>query len=127
MHQADPLLVLVQRRPVGQAGGRRGHGARDARRDQYCGRALGAAEQVEQHREVQQPSGSRTSAGCAGWPNGTPCSASVRGPAGARNHGIGQAVDDGIQGVGRSMRSASAAGRDSRAPLRCLPRAGSCG
>ena len=33
--------------------------------------------------EVQQPSGSRTSAGCAGWPNGTPCKASVRGPAGS--------------------------------------------
>jgi len=33
VHQADPLLVLVQRRPVGQAGGRRGHGTRDPHRD----------------------------------------------------------------------------------------------
>jgi hypothetical protein len=32
--------------------------------------------------DVQQPSGSRTSAGCAGWPNGTPCRASVLAPAG---------------------------------------------
>ena len=33
VHQADPLLVLVQRRPVGQAGGRRGHGCPDPHRD----------------------------------------------------------------------------------------------
>jgi hypothetical protein len=33
--------------------------------------------------EVQQPSGSRTSAGWAGWPNGTPCRASVLAPAGS--------------------------------------------
>jgi len=32
--------------------------------------------------DVQQPSGSRTSAGWAGWPNGTPCRASVLAPAG---------------------------------------------
>jgi len=47
VHQADPLLVLVQRRPVGQPGGRRGRGACHARRDQHGGRAVGAAEQVE--------------------------------------------------------------------------------
>jgi hypothetical protein len=33
--------------------------------------------------DVQQPSGSRTSAGWTGWPNGTPCSASVRAPVGS--------------------------------------------
>ena len=50
VHQADPLLVPVQGRPVGQAGGRRGRGARYSGRDQHRGRALGAAEQVEEHR-----------------------------------------------------------------------------
>jgi hypothetical protein len=48
VHQADPLLVPVQRRPVGQAGCRRGRGARDPGRDEHPGRAFGAAEQVEQ-------------------------------------------------------------------------------
>ena len=72
--------------------------------------------------EVQQPSGSRTSAGCAGWPNGTPCSASVRGPAGsARTTESDRPWTTGSRAWARSMRSASAAGRDSRAPLRCLP------
>jgi len=50
VHQADPLLVPVQRRPVGQPGGRRGHGARHPGRDERRGRAFGAAEQVEQDR-----------------------------------------------------------------------------
>jgi len=50
VHEADPLLVAVQGRPVGQAGGRRRRGARYARRDQHAGRAFGAAERVEQHR-----------------------------------------------------------------------------
>ena len=72
--------------------------------------------------EVQQPSGSRTSAGCAGWPNGTPCSASVRGPAGsARTTESDRPRTTGSRAWARSMRSASAAGRDSRAPLRALP------
>ena len=48
MYQADPLLVPVQRRPVGQAGGRRGRGAGDPGRDEDPGRALGTGEQVEQ-------------------------------------------------------------------------------
>jgi hypothetical protein len=72
--------------------------------------------------EVQQPSGSRTSAGCAGWPNGTPCSASVRGPAGsARTTESDRPWMTGSRACARSMRSASAAGRASRAPLRALP------
>jgi len=100
VHQADPLLVLVQRRPVGQAGGRRGHGARDARRDQHGGRALGAAEQVEEHRRGP----------AAEW---QPDQRGVRrlaerhavqrvGPRAGRqrpDHGVGQAVDDGVEGV----------------------------
>jgi len=100
VHQADPLLVLVQCRPVGQAGGRRGRGARDAGRDQHRGCALGAAEQVEQDRGG--PAAERQ-----------PDQRGVRGLAerhavqgvGARpgrqcaHHGVGQAVDDRVQGV----------------------------
>jgi hypothetical protein len=50
VHQADPLLVPVQRRPVGQPGGRRGRGARDPGRDEQSRRALGAGERLEQDR-----------------------------------------------------------------------------
>jgi len=49
VHQADPLLVPVQRRPVGQAGGRGRHDRPHPDRDEDGRRALGAAEQVEQH------------------------------------------------------------------------------
>jgi hypothetical protein len=50
VHQADPLLVPVQRRPVGQPGGRRGHHAGHPGANQHAGRPVGAAEQVEQDR-----------------------------------------------------------------------------
>jgi len=101
VHQADPLLVLVQRRPVGQAGGRRGHRASHARRDQYRGRALGAAEQVQQHRRgpaaERQPDqrGMRRLAERHAVKRVRPRAGRQR-----ADHGIGQAVDDGIQGVG---------------------------
>ena len=101
VHQADPLLVLVQRRPVGQAGGRRGHGARDARRDQHRGRAVGATEQVEEHRRgpaaERQPDqrGMRRLAERHAVQRVRPRAGRQR-----ADHGIGQAVDDGIQGVG---------------------------
>jgi hypothetical protein len=48
--QAHPLLVGVQRRPVGQPGDRGGRAARHPGRDQHPGGAIGAAEQVKQHR-----------------------------------------------------------------------------
>ena len=71
--------------------------------------------------EVQQPSGSRTSAGCAGWPNGTPCRASVRGPAGsARTTESERPWITGSRACARSMRSARADGRDSTDALRVL-------
>jgi len=101
VHQADPLLVLVQRRPVGQTGGRRGNRARDARRDQHRGRALGAAEQVQQHRRgpaaERQPDqrGMRRLAERHAVQRVRPRAGRQR-----ADHGIGQAVDDGIQGVG---------------------------
>jgi hypothetical protein len=50
VHQADPLLVPVQRRPVGQPGGRGRDGDGDAGADQHAGGAVGAAEQVQQDR-----------------------------------------------------------------------------
>ena len=101
VHQADPLLVLVQRRPVGQAGGRRGHRAREARRDQHRGRPLGTAEQVQQHRRgpaaERQPDqrGMRRLAERHAVQRVRPRAGRQR-----ADHGIGQAVDDGIQGVG---------------------------
>jgi hypothetical protein len=61
--------------------------------------------------EVQQPSGSWTSAGCAGWPNGTPCSASVRDPAGSARTTVSDSLrTKGSSARARSMRSATAAG-----------------
>jgi len=36
VHQADPLLIGVQRRPVGQPGGGGGRGARDPGRDEHA-------------------------------------------------------------------------------------------
>jgi hypothetical protein len=50
VRQADPLLFAVERRPVSQPGGHRGHGADDAGGDEHPRRALGAAEQVKQDR-----------------------------------------------------------------------------
>ena len=62
--------------------------------------------------DVQQPSGSRTSAGCAGWPNGTPCSASARGPAGSARTTPSDSERTAPSRAGdRSMRSATSTGR----------------
>ena len=71
--------------------------------------------------EVQQPSGSRTSAGCTGWPNGTPCSASVPGPAGSTR----TTPSDSLRTTGSSTwacstRSASTAGGRIHPGLRFL-------
>ena len=71
--------------------------------------------------EVQQPSGSRTSAGWAGWPNGTPCRASVRAPPGSARTTVSERPwTTGSRACARSMRSARAAGRDSSEALRAL-------
>ena len=72
--------------------------------------------------EVQQPSGSRTSAGCAGWPNGTPCSASVLDPAGrARTTPSDSLRMTGSSACACSTRSATAAGLRAQLVLRFLP------
>jgi len=46
VHQPDPLLVAVQRRPVGQPGGRGRHSDRHPGPDQHPRGAVSAAEQV---------------------------------------------------------------------------------
>src|SRR5271166_2391961 len=62
--------------------------------------------------DVQQPNGSRTRAGCAGWPNGTPCRASARGPGGsARTTPVDSDRTAASRAVARSMRSATSTGR----------------
>jgi hypothetical protein len=55
VHQTDPLLVAMQRRPVGQAGGRSRHGDGHPGADQHAGGAVGAVEQVEQDRGGPAP------------------------------------------------------------------------
>ena len=58
--------------------------------------------------EVQQPMGSRTAAGWAGWPNGTPCSRSTARLGGrARTTALETARTGPSRAVARSMRSAS--------------------
>ena len=101
VHQADPLLVLMQRRPVGQAGGRRRSGARHARRDQHRGRPLGAAEQVEQDRGGPAAEGQPDQRGVRGLAERHPVQG-VGTRAGRQRayHGVGQAVDDRVEGVG---------------------------
>ena len=100
MHQADPLLVPVQRRPVGQAGGRRRGGAGDPGRDEDGGRTFGAAERLEQDRG--RPAAKRQpDQGRVGGLAERDAVQSVRTRAGRqRTHdGVRQAGDRGIEGV----------------------------
>ena len=100
VHEADPLLVPVQRRPVGQAGGRGRRGADDPGRDEHARRAFGAAERLEQHRrgpaaerQPDQRGVSRLAERHAVQRIGTR-------PRGQRAHdGVGQALDDAIERV----------------------------
>jgi len=100
VHQADPLLVPVQRRPVGQAGGRRRRGAGDPRRDEYPGRALGAAEQVEQDRGSPAAKRQPDQRGVGGLAERDAVQG-VRARAGRQRayDGVGEAVDQGVEGV----------------------------
>ena len=123
VHQADPLLVLVQRRPVGQAGGRRGRGARDARprsapRPRARCRGTGrAAPPRSSSRAAAGPArdarAGRTARRAARRSAGRPAARAPRSRTGR--------ATTGSRACARSMRSASAAGRDSRAALRALP------
>jgi len=99
--QADPLLVPVQRRPVGQAGGRRGRGAGDPGRDQDGRRALGAAEQVEQHGGGPAAERQPDQRGMGGLAERD--AVQGVGPGAGRegaDHGVGQARDDRVEGMG---------------------------
>jgi len=100
VHQADPLLVPVQRRPVGQPGGRRGRGARDPGRDEQSRRAFGAGERFEQdrrgpaaQRQPHQRGMGRLAERDAVQGVG-PCARGQR-----AHHGVGQLVDYGIKDV----------------------------
>ena len=121
VHQADPLLVLVQRRPVGQAGGRRGRGGRDAGRDQHRGRALGAAEHVEQDRGGPAAERQPDQRGMRGLAERDAVQGVGAQPAGsARTTESERPWITGSRACARSMRSARADGRDSREALRVL-------
>ncbi len=101
VHQADPLLVLVQRRPVGQAGGRRGHGRPDPGSDQDGRRALGAAEQVEQDRGGPAAERQPDQGGVRGLAERHAVQGvGTRAGRQRAHHGVGQAVDDRVEGVG---------------------------
>jgi len=111
VHQADPLLVPVQRRPVGQPGGRRGRDAGDPGRDEHPGRALGAAEQVEQDRRSPAAKWQPDQGGVDGLAERDAVQG-VRARAGRQraHHGVGQSVDHGVEGV----RTLDALGEDRR-------------
>jgi len=100
VHQADPLLVPVQRRPVGQAGGRRGRGSRDPGRDQHRGRALGAAEQVEDHGGGPAAKRQPHQRGVGGLAERDAVQGVGACPGRERaDHGVGQPGDDRVEGV----------------------------
>ncbi len=100
VHEADPLLVPVQRRPVGQAGGRRGRGARYPGRDEHVGRALGAAEQVEQDRRGPAAKRQPDQRGMHGLAEGDAVQGVGTRAGWQRPHdGVGQPVDHGVEGV----------------------------
>jgi hypothetical protein len=98
--QADPLLVPVQRRPVRQAGGRRGRGAGHPGCDEHPGRALGAVEQVEQDRAGPAAEGQPDQRG-VGRLAERDAVQGVRARAGRKraHHGVGKTLDHGIEGV----------------------------
>jgi len=100
VHQADPLLVPVQRRPVGQAGGRGGRGARHPGRDEHPGRAFGAAEQVEQDRRGPAAEREPDQRGMGGLAERDAVQGvgALAGGQGA-HHGVGQAADQRVEGV----------------------------
>ncbi len=100
VHQADPLLVPVQRRPVGQPGGRRGRGAGDPGRDEDPRRALGTAEQVEQDGGSPAAERQPDQRGVGGLAErdavqGVRARAARQRP----HHGVGKTGDHGVDGV----------------------------
>ena len=100
VRQADPLLVLVQRRPVGQPGRHRGNGPHDAGRDQDPGRPVGPAEQVEQGRRGPAAERQAHQRRVGGLPERHAVQGVGARAGGQRAyHGVGQGADRGIEGM----------------------------
>jgi hypothetical protein len=101
VHQADPLLVPVQRRPVGQPGGRRGRGARDPGRDEQSRRAFGARERLEQDRRSPAAERQPHQRGMGRLAERDAVQRIGPGARGQRaHHGVGQLLHHGIKDVG---------------------------
>jgi hypothetical protein len=101
VHEADPLLVPVQRRPVGQPGGRRGHGPREPGRDEHGRRALGTAEQVEHDRRRPAAERQPHQRGMRGLTERDAVQSIGARARGQRAHdGVGQPVHHGVERVG---------------------------
>ena len=100
VHQADPLLVPVQRRPVGQPGGHRGRGARDPGRDEQSRRAFGAGERLEQDRRGPAAQRQPHQRGMGRLAERDPVQGVGPGARGPRaHHGVGKLLDDRIKDV----------------------------
>jgi len=111
VHQADPLLVAVQRRPVSQPGRHRGQGAHDAGRDEHPRRAFGAAEQVEQDRRGPAAERQPDERGVGRLSERHPVQGVGTRAGGQRlHHGVGQGADHGIEGV-RALEAFGEGGR----------------
>ena len=100
VRQADPLLVAVQRRPVGQPGRHRGHGAHDAGRDEHPGRPVRPAEQIEQGRRGPAPERQADQRRVGGLPERHAVQGIGARACGQRaHHGVGQGADHRIKDV----------------------------
>ena len=124
MHQPDPLLVTVQRRPVGEPGGGGGHGGDDPGRDEGRRGALGApaAAQVEQHRRGPAAERDPDQGRMSGLPERHAVQR-VGPPAGgrARTTKPDSAPTGRSRACARSMRSATVAGLAERGAARACP------
>jgi hypothetical protein len=101
VHQADPLLVGVQRGPVSQPGGRARHGAGQADADQHARGPVGTAEQVEQHGRRPAAEGQPHQRGMYRLAErNTMQRVGTRAGRQGAHHGIGQPADDRIERLG---------------------------
>ncbi len=111
VRQADPLLVAVQRRPVGQPGGHRGHGAHDAGGDEHPRRAVGSAEQVKQDRRGPAAQRQPYQRGVSGLSERHAVQRVGARAGGQRaHHGVGHRADQGIEGM-RALEAFGEGGR----------------
>jgi hypothetical protein len=100
VRQAHPLLVPVQGRPVGQPGRHRGHAGHGPGGDEHPGRAVGAAEQVEQDRRGPAAERQPHQRGVGGLAERHAVQRIGARAGGQRpHHGVGQGADQGIERV----------------------------